>query len=266
MCCFSLPVTYVGNTSIYARREGERQWLAYQMELETVEEVAMVLPLPVPPDPGEEAVRFHDLSAYDDLFADLDRAWPQRYEPLARAAGAMLPQTASTLRVHAVGDFDASFVPSPRDFARLDPRFRLDEAVLDQLPQYADWGFAVFELAQRARPGLLRRLLGRTGAWRRAVNPMAFSFPTRDPRRTFFPTVHVHDGEVPAQARFDHSLYLQREPRVPHEPDPDPAVWEREHAPIASVVDLERAGGLLGEQPCFRAWVRGHHANVDTWV
>lgn len=261
MCCFSLPVKYVGNTSIYARRDGARQWLAYQMDVETVEEVAMVLPLPVPAGPAEDAVQFHDLSAYPDLFRDLDRAWPQRYHAAPRSAGALsaspVPQT---LVVHDVGDFEASFVPTVRDFERLDPRFQLGEEVLANLPQYADWGFAVFQLRQPDAPGLVDRLLGRAASTRRTIHPMAFSFPTRDPSRTFFPTVHVHDGEVPDRAHFDHTLYVQGVDRA------DPNVWEAEHEPVAGVVDRERTGGLVSDGLCFRAWVQGQRANTDTWV
>lgn len=37
------------------------------------------------------------------------------------------PVAAGMLTVHDVGDFDASFVPELNDFARLDPRFLLDD-------------------------------------------------------------------------------------------------------------------------------------------
>jgi hypothetical protein len=47
-------------------------------------------------------------------------------------------------------DFEASFVPCVRDFARLDDRFWLPSAVWDALPAYADWGFAVFKLNKQA--------------------------------------------------------------------------------------------------------------------
>ena len=47
---------------------------------------------------------------------------------------------------HRVGAYDASFVPTASDFARLDPRFRLPDAVRGRVPAYADYGFAVFKL------------------------------------------------------------------------------------------------------------------------
>lgn len=37
----------------------------------------------------------------------------------------------------------------------------------------------------------------------------AFSFPSAIPQTLFFPTVHIHDGEVHEKAGFDHMLYCQ---------------------------------------------------------
>src|SRR5262249_58819336 len=64
----------------------------------------------------------------------------------------------------------------------------------DALPAYKDHGFAVFKLKKGAK----------------TIHPMAFEFPRRDPKRLFFPTVHIHDGAVHPTAKFDHSLYLQK--------------------------------------------------------
>ncbi len=256
---FSAPVLYVGSTSIYGRLDGDQQWLAYQMEVETVEEVAMVLPLPVPPGCGDDAVRFHDLSGYPKLFGDLDRAFPPRWV-VSRGGGPLpagLPPR-QTLKVHAVGDFDASFVPSPSDFDRLDPRFQLGEAVIGQLPQYGDWGFAVFQLRQEEVAGFFARLLGRGERYRRTVHPMAFRFPTRDPARVFFPTVHVHDGAVHDTARFDHTLYAQGAEAAEG--------WEAEEQPVRQVVDVERAGGLIDESPGLRRTLAGVLENRDVWL
>jgi len=104
--------------------------------------------------------------------------------------------TGATASIDCLGAFDASFVPSADDFDRLDPRFRLPSGVRDALPQYADYGFAVFKLRDTA------------GAVKGA-HPMAFEFETRMPQALFLPTVHVHDGSLHAAARFDHIAYLQ---------------------------------------------------------
>jgi hypothetical protein len=192
MCCFSQPVKEVSGTRIFARAVDARQLLVYEMRLVAESEVAMVLPLPVPAASREDAVQFVDLSGCPRFFADLDALFPQ---PLSFGAPppARAPQ-AKTLAVHRVGAFVASFVPSRADFARLDPRFRLPERVWDALPEYADWGFAVFALTPGDRP---------------EYHPMALELPRRSTDRLFFPTVHVHDGAVHATARFDHELYCQ---------------------------------------------------------
>lgn len=59
MCCFSLSVQRVANTRIFSRRLDEtRQGIAYQMEFAADSDLAMILPLPVVPRSGEEAVKF----------------------------------------------------------------------------------------------------------------------------------------------------------------------------------------------------------------
>src|SRR5690606_2988683 len=126
---------------------GQRQALIYSMEFSAAEELAMVLPLPVPPGSAEDAVDFVDLSAYPELFVHLKRAFP---EPIARSASVLgwvsggVPQ--APLAVVSVGDFEASFVPRIAGFRRLGQRFQLDPRVWQALPQYADFGFAVFKL------------------------------------------------------------------------------------------------------------------------
>lgn len=218
MCCFSRPVRHVSKTRIFARELGdERQLLVYGMSIDAEEDLAMVLPIPVVPRPREDAVRFVDLSSCPTFFDDVDLLFP---EPVSGGFG-LKSQSASRaaapkLVVHEVGDFEASFVPARRDFDRLDERFRLPSGVWDALPGYSDWGFCVFKLKHTTKkPGLLDRVFGRSNeATERAVHPMAFEFPRRDPTAVFFPTVHVHDGEVHAHADFDHALYCQtKEPR-----------------------------------------------------
>lgn len=203
MCIFSPPVEFVADTKIFARGSaGAEQLLAYSMRVGASEDLAMLLPIPTPPGSSEDAVTFVDMSAYPRFFADLYSAFPGMFPLQSLMGGAEVPAEApASLRVHRVGDFEASFVPTLADFARLDPRFRLPADVWAQLPQYSDWGFAVFKL--------------RTGAAGLAstheYHPMAFRFPRRDPSMVFFPTVHIHDGAVHETATFAHELYLQHE-------------------------------------------------------
>jgi hypothetical protein len=210
MCCFS-PLESaallsriagqrltVAGTRIFARLDlsgaAPVQWLAYSMALATPADVAMVLPIPVA-ERAEDALSFVDISVYPTLFADLDALFPlldymDESEDLAAPQGA----TRTPLVVHSVGSFEASYVPSLADFDRLDARFRIPDKVWDRRPEYRDYGFAVFKLKA-----------GKT----KNIHPMAFRFGTREPGRIFFPTLHVHDGELHARADFDHTLFFQ---------------------------------------------------------
>ncbi len=196
MCCFSGPVKDVAATRIFARMATPgRQIIAYEMVFTATEPVAMILPVPTPPGSGDDAVRFISLAKYPSLFDDLEEAFTYPHgRPRALSNKSAAPQPAK-LVVHTVGDFVASFVPSLADFDRLDPRFRIPPGTVDRVPTYADYGFVVFQL-------------GATKT-RARVHPMAFEFPTRDAKRLFFPLLHVHDGELHAEAEFDHALYAQ---------------------------------------------------------
>lgn len=207
MCIFSFdpqkfgqvnPI-HVQGTQIFVRGLTEgRQALVYSMQYSSQVDMAMVLPLPTPAAAREDAVDFIDLSEYDQFFDDMERGFPDvpgRSDNLNGAVVHLSIGDAPTriLEVHNVGSFEASFVPTRSDFVRLDARFRLPDSVLDALPIYRDYSFAVFKL----KPGTKK------------VHPMAFSFPRRNTKELFFPTVHVHDGTVPEKAQFDHTLCCQ---------------------------------------------------------
>jgi hypothetical protein len=260
MCCFSGKpgvIEAVTNTNIFARMSGDRQLLAYSMSLAATEPVAMILPLPVPPGSPEDAVRFIDLSAYDRLFKDLDKAFPPMVFPAPAALGPASRSAGAirTLEVHKVGRFEASFVPALADFARVDERFRISDEVWRALPQYADYGFCVFKLTD------LKRSWWRSP--KRTIHPMAFEFPRRDPAALFFPTVHVHDGAVEAQAQFDHMLYYQAEEELA--PDLPPLFFRQmSDRPARATVQIERAGGLVdGDAQLRRMMVTGQYPNRD---
>lgn len=262
MCCFSVatPIgffarlferpVHVSATNIFTRMVSPGvQALAYSMNLDTREPVAMVLPLPVAPGSGEDAVTFVDLSVEPKMFEHL----AQLFEigmPLARKGGLQLPSRApKTLVVHKVGSFVASYVPTRADFARLDPRFRLPEVLFDAVPHYADYGFAVFQL----EPGKV------------TVHPMALKFPTRDPGKLFFPTVHVHDGRFHSRAKFDHALYFQT-PRCTKRPDTAPYGAFEDDAVGWIEPSKDYAGLVLPQQVMLRRTLRGKRANEDTWI
>lgn len=192
MCCFSGKVESVANTRIFAREvESGVQGLVYQMALNTSQEVAMILPIPIRNPAWEKAVKFINLEEYDDFFERLDSLYP-----VPRAQGPAPEYTLGTdsvIEVIKVGSYEASFVPTMDDFKRLDARFRIAPEAWAKLPQYQDFSFAVFKLK----------------AGEQKVHPMAFIFESRLPGQLFFPTVHIHDGEVHAKEHFDHTLYAQ---------------------------------------------------------
>src|SRR5947209_4846454 len=141
MCMFSRPVVSVSQTNIFARHGAPgRQFIVYSLKLGAREDVAMVLPIPVRPRSGETAVRFINLEGYPRFFEDLHTP----FDPVALSGGGFGGARGSGLAVVDVGSFEASYVPTVRDFDRLDPRFRLPEGTWNALPQYARYGFAVF--------------------------------------------------------------------------------------------------------------------------
>lgn len=248
MCMFSRVVASVADTSIFARSSaGGRQFLVYSMKYSADSDLAMILPLPTPPSPPEDAVRFIDLSLYPRFFEDMAKGFnfPVTRSRAARAALGGRP----TLKVHEVGSFQASFVPRLQDFGRLDKRFRLPEQTWEQLPQYSDYAFAVFKLQAGAKN----------------VHPMAFEFPRSEPRELFFPTVHVHEGAVSAYADFDHSLYLQT-PRARAGMSVSTAdgfsPWT-----AGQFMDVGRTQGIVDAESVVQKWrLKGLRANTDIFV
>lgn len=193
MCCFSGKVTFVGNTRIFARMVAAgQQGLVYQMKVGAPADVAMILPIPVIAGSAEESVKFLDLSGYPKFFDDLQAGFPEAQNNYRSLSGATAAP-AKALKVLEVGSYEASYVPKVADFARLDARFRLPVAVWKKLPQFADYGFAVFRLKSGERE----------------IHPMGFTFPTRHAAQLFFPTVHIHDGALHREEKFDHTLYCQ---------------------------------------------------------
>jgi len=249
MCCFSGPVEDVSNTKIFARftQKGE-QAVVYQMHYKAKEPLAMILPIPVG-SKEEDAVTFVDLSEYERFFDDLHKGFPApKSRGIALGETKSAPAPKAELKVVEVGNFVASFVPSVDDFERLDKRFRLPKSTWGKLPMYRDYGFAVFQLKSEAE----------------SVHPMAFTFPTRMPDGPlFFPTVHIHDGEVHAKADFDHTLYLQPKDAS----QMLPRGWEESPQPAGMFVKIKAAKGLIdADLHCYRRKLNGELKNEDTLV
>jgi hypothetical protein len=245
MCCFSREAQ-VAATNIFSRpSKGDGQYLVYSMTLKAKEELAMILPIPTPKSSKEDAVSFINLEKYPTFFEEMHSGFPI---PPSRGKkdDAKSPPTlaAPKLKVVEVGSFVASFVPTLKDFARLDEQFRLPEGTWDKLPKYKDYGFAVFKLKKGEQK----------------VHPMAFEFPRADKFKLFFPTVHIHDGKVHANAAFDHSLYCQ---------DADTGMrWEESPQPAGMFMKkIDEAKGVVnGKGHVYRKRMVGTFKNEDVWL
>lgn len=253
MCCFSRPVVSVQQTNIFARSAiGGRQYVVYSMTIRTKENLAMILPLPVKKDAGENAVEFINLKEYPRFFEDLRTGFPVLVPKSSRGFGLTkgLEEAAATpLEVHQVGDFEASFVPSVKDFSRLDERFQLPPGTWDKLPQYGNYGFAVFKLKSSVNPT--------------KIHPMAFTFPRANERKLFFPTVHIHDGKVHAKAHFDHALFAQRRDGE----SLNFSGWTESHSSAENFMDIKKTQGIVAKgEHCYKREMVGNLTNDDTWL
>ena len=245
MCCFSQPVDFVAGTNIFARPSKTGQYVVYSMTLKAGSDLSMILPIPTPKASKEDAVTFINLEKYPTFFDDLRAGFPV---PPAPSRGwkddAPRPLAAPKLKVVEVGSFVASFVPTLKDFARLDEQFKLPEGTWDKLPQYKDYGFAVFKLKKGEHK----------------VHPMAFEFPRSDKTKLFFPTVHIHDGKVHANANFDHALYCQgMDTGMRWTESPQPAEM--------FMKKLDHAKGVLDPKAhVYRKQMAGTFKNEDVWL
>lgn len=264
----------VGGTNIFARGRGDRQVLAYGMNVAAQAPLAMVLPLPVPANSAEDSVRFVDLQAYPEFFVDLNECFPAVPVPQGRGGRGVVPlEREAALVVHEVGDFEASFVPTLADVDRLDPRFCVPSALWENLPQYADWGFAVFQLKNIATPPAtgLKRWLGRSPSPSpKTVHPMALDFPRRHLDRVFFPTIHLHDDTVHAEDDYDHLLFWQADATQTSVLDPETSTGFGaiiSEGRVGDTVDIARTADLIdGEEPLHRRRLKGRLPNRDHWL
>lgn len=238
MCCFAQPVVHVEKTKIFARLTGTgTQHLVYEMKYESRVPNAMILPIPTAPNPTEDSVRFKDLSGYKEFFKDLKRAFPVPRPPksiLSRTLDSAMPMPQANLLVQEVGEFVASVVPTLKDFGRLDAQFVIPPETWQKIPLYEDYSFVVFQL---------KSLSGRP-------HPMAFEFDTRLPEEIFFPTVHIHDGEVHRRESFDHALYCQHaayDGKVgKYKASPDRATsLQRSKSEAKHYVEVEKTQGIV---------------------
>ena len=256
MCCFSQPVISVSNTQIFARLSGTNtQFLAYQMNYESRDQNAMILPLPVKQPANAETLNFIDLKEYGAFFDELADGFPFYSPPSIGCSAPFDPTSRHDLEVFEVGNYIASFVPTISDFDRLDSKFTLPNEIWANIPGYKNFGFAVFQLAA----GSLK------------PHPMAFEFQSSTDD-LFFPTVHIHDGEVHDSEDFDHILYLQHaglDSKVygyenSHVEDRSTGFIRSKYA-ASHFCNLDKTEGIVdGNLLVHRKIMRGNLTNSDT--
>ena len=256
MCIFTQPVISVNNTQIFARLSGNgTQFLAYQMSYESSDENAMILPVPVMQPSGPTSLNFINLQDYETFFGDLANGFPFHSPPSIGCSAPFDPTSRDDLEVFEVGNYIASFVPTIPDFERLDSQFRLPADIWENIPGYQTFAFAVFQLAA----GSLK------------PHPMAFEFQSANDE-LFFPTIHIHDGEIHDSEDFDHILYMQHagfDSEVygyenSHVEDKSTGLIRSKYA-ASRFCDVDKSAGLIdGNLLLHRKIVRGNLANSDT--
>ena len=259
MCIFTQPVISVDNTKIFARLSGKgTQFLAYQMDYKSNEPNAMVLPIPIRQPAAPDFLRFIDLKNYGEFFDDLANGFPwESRGGIGCSAEFADKSVAAALQVFEVGNYIASFVPTLSDFDRLDSQFKLPDETWAKIPGYENFGFAVFQLAA----GSLK------------PHPMAFEFQTSN-GGLFFPTVHIHDGEVHDAEHFDHALYMQHAGldskvqgyRNSNIEDKSTGLVRSKHA-ASQFCNVDAAPGMIeADLLVHRKILRGELPNTDTAI
>ena len=205
----------------------------------------MILPIPVAQPAREDAVQFVSLKGMPDFFREMASGFRQLDEMMvSRSLAPAAAAGGAPLRVVGVGNFAASFVPAVKDFDRLDEQFRLPGGVWEKLGEYEKHGFAVFKLRK-----------GHT-----QVHPMAFTFPSANPGRLFFPTVHIHDGRIHRRADFDHALYCQ----VPRRRIRGLANWDESPQLARGFMKAHRTQNIvLPDLHVYRRKIIGEFENKD---
>ena len=239
MCIFSGNVEHVGGTNLFARKDGNKQFLVYSMDVSAKDSVAMILPIPVSSQ-AEDAVKFINLEGYEDFFKDMAKAFVEVTKSASRGAACF---GIHPLQVHEVGAFVASFVPKRQDFLRLDQRFRLSNEQWSKLPDYSGYGYAVFQLKDLN--------YGKT------IHPMAFEFPSSI-EEIYFPTVHLHDGEFHAMEKFDHNIYWQGSEYANPE--------KRGNHFVEHYVNLEKTKGIVVPGRVYKNKMHGMFPNKDVLI
>ena len=186
MCVIVGGVQHVANTKILVApmRRGH-QLTVYQNQVDMTNPTAMILPFPY----GNKGAELIDLSGYPQIFDDLSRAF-SKYE-LVGVNNSY--SSAKTIKVHQVGSYSVSIVPTIDDFDRLQHHvFSLDPNLSGILrgkyPVHA--GFIVCLMNMNAK-----------------FHPIAYVTRRLRSQQLFVPTYHYH-GHIETHPDWDHEIYV----------------------------------------------------------
>lgn len=244
MCIFSGNVTEVTETCIFARMTAPKvQAIVYQMAIDAPQDVAVILPIPIIAGAQENDLRFINLKTYSHFFRSLDAGFSSgSADPFASDS-----LEENELKVQQVGSYIASFAPNMAALSKLDPRFRMPADILEKAGPYADYGFAVFQY----KPG------------KQKIHPMALLFASRYADRLYFPTVHIHDGELHEKETFDHRLYCQ----LRNFGGRTMLEWDESSSNAVVFAQAGLSQGILNPAThVYRREMMGEFKNQDQWV
>jgi hypothetical protein len=244
MCIFTGSVREVGGTKIFVGDVGDgKHGCVYSMTAKIDKPVAMVLPVPVA-EQKDDAVEFVNLEGCEDFFVDLDECWYSKSRGRGMLSFGGPACAGEMLKVHDVGQYIASFVPSLAYFAKLSPEFRLSSNAVKSFRNYSGWGYAVFQLKESSKEA--------------DFHPMGFKYTPKDKDVLFFPTVHIHDGEsYHDRSDYDHTLYAQPDVASEHN------YWDPSDCfPPKHLADKAK-GFLSHERGLFKIRVYGKKPNLD---
>ena len=249
MGIFSTPVRVASAFNFFARAQADHQFLACSFRYEAATAFTLMLPLPTPPDAAANAVRFINLSAYDDFFRDTRRGWPD----LTRDTGKQSLTDRIREKVRDWLDLDTTqielaFFPNQSVLADRRDRWPLPEVVWSALTPYAKFGLVGLKLEAGAN----------------RLPPIAFEFPRGASTELFFPTAHNLPRRVAQNLK--HALYAQTATRS--------LAWRisisaEDERPLRArnFVKVDRARGLIDpDQPIMARRLSGPADNLDVRV
>jgi hypothetical protein len=235
---FSSFVRRAGPTRFFARRIEDRQFLACELTYASDGLTSMVIPVPVPNQGRDRAVRAIDLATYRNFFDHLDRAFPRDSVP-AKAKTVPVLQC-----VPHAGSLD--YWPSLAEYhASTSHQCALSPEIWNNLPHYKDWG-------------LVSVILPDTSDVLSRVFPIAFEFKTRMKEGNYFPTLEVIDCRANTATTFHHELYYQGKRRQLSD---CPSVHSLEES-----MDYNRSRPLLVDGHSFKRNLVGKFPNGDVII